>query len=95
MQWASSKEIDSELGRREVVPVRKSSYYDPDVMKIAYFYPATLDALEVAHFYPAIPEWPEMAERMALALSRAVIGEMSAQEALDWLQNEYKEILGK
>lgn len=95
MQWASSKEIDSELGRREVVPVRKSSYYDPDVMKIAYFYPATLDALEVAHFYPTIPEWPEMAERMALALSRAVIGEMSAQEALDWLQDEYKEILGK
>jgi len=94
-QWASSKEIDRELGRREVVPVRKSSYHDPEVMKISYFYPATLEALKVAHFYPTIPEWPEMSERMALALSRAVIGEMSAQEALDWLQNEYKEILAK
>jgi len=94
IQWASSKEIDRELGRREVVPVRKSSYYDPEVKKIPYM-PATLEALKVARFYPTIPEWPEMAERMALALSRAVIGEMSAQEALDWLQGEFKEILGR
>ncbi len=95
MQWATSKKVQIELARIGMVPCRHSSYLDPEVRKIAFFYPATLAALEISNYRPRIPEWEEMNSKMMLAISQALAGEKTAKEALDWLQKEYLEILEK
>jgi len=95
MQWATSKEVQIELARIGMVPCRHSSYLDPEVQKISFFYPATLAALEISNYRPRIPEWEEMNSKMMLAISQALVGEKTAKEALDWLQKEYEKILKK
>jgi len=95
MQWATSKKVQIELARIGMVPARHSSYLDPEVRKISFFYPATLAALEISNYRPRIPEWEEMNSKMMLALSQALAGEKTSKETLDWLQKEYLKILGK
>lgn len=76
-----------------VIPLRESTYSAlPEVANIAPV-AATGDALKCTHYRPRIPEWGEMEEEMRIALSRCLIGELSPQEALDWLYSRYMEIL--
>lgn len=95
IQWATSKKVQMELARIGMVPARHSSYLDPEVRKIPFFYPATLAALEISNYRPRIPEWEEMNSKMMLAISQALAGEKTSEETLDWLQKEYLKILGK
>jgi len=92
-QWIISPIVQTILAQKKAIaPVRNSTYSVPEV---ANFPPlaATGPAMADTHYRPRIPEWAEMEEEMRVALSRCLIGELSSQEALDWLYSRYMEIL--
>jgi len=92
-QWIISPITQAYLARDgAVIPVRESTFEIPEVASSPPV-AATLDALQCSHYRPRIPEWGEMEEKMRIALSRCLLGELSAKEALDWLYDEYVELL--
>jgi len=74
-------------------PTRKSVYLDPEVVKKYRWFPVQLEALMTSKPRPRIPVWAEVEATLGLYLSKALIGELTPEEALNAAATEIAEIL--
>jgi len=74
-------------------PTRKSVYLDPEVVKKYRWYPVQLKALMTSRPRPRVPVWAEIESVLGLYLSKALVGKMSPEEALNAANAEILEIL--
>jgi multiple sugar transport system substrate-binding protein len=94
MQWVTSREIALKCAEEGAMPSRKYVFDSPKISAIP-FMQATKNALDYAFPRPVHrPEWGEMAEILALYLTKAHRKEMTAQEALDEVAKEWHRLLG-
>lgn len=74
-------------------PTRKSVYQDKDVVARFRWYPVQLEALMTSRPRPRIPQWAKVESILGLYLSKALIGEMTPEEALNAANKEIAEVL--
>lgn len=94
LQWVTSRDISLKCALEGAMPSRKYVFDDPQISAIP-FMPATKAALEVCFPRPVHrPEWAQMAEILALYVTKAHRQEITAQEALDAVALEFQKLLG-
>jgi ABC-type glycerol-3-phosphate transport system substrate-binding protein len=100
--WATSQEVQLEAGIRgpNAVPTRRSVVSNPEFRKKWDYaggnwlqaYEKTLGLREDYYGSPSymlpIPEWPELGDRLAVALSEAVTGQKSPTQAMKDAQSD-------
>lgn len=82
IQWATTAQMEKELAYSGQ-GARRSTLTNPELVKKYIEYPAMVDSLELSKGRPRIPEWPEMADAIEVALSQAMSGEKSPAAALN------------
>lgn len=92
LKWVASKETQTEIATKGAFPIRKSVYQDPQFSDRPYW-SAVQEVLEISTPRPRIPEWPEMADVIMLALSNNLTGQWSNQETLEHMKTEFDRIL--
>ncbi len=92
LKWIASKEIQTEMAKKGAFPIRTSVYQDPQFADRPYWN-AVMAVLEISTPRPRIPEWPQMADVMMLALSNNLTGQWDDAQTLDYLDTEYNRIL--
>jgi len=92
IQWASTKENCKRMALMGGVPGRISTWEDPEVLKLPYA-PVQAEAEKYSVFSPCGPNALELLDTLTLALSKAVLGEMTPKEALDWCAQQWAEIM--
>ena len=95
IEFVNNKESDKTKAIAGTMPNRVSTFEDPDLISEFPYYPFVLEALKKgeAEFRPRIPEWQQMSEIIGLYIHQAILGEKTAQEALDIVQKEVREVL--
>ena len=76
-------------------PTRSSVYTDSEVVAKYRWYPIQLKALEASKVRPRLPEWLEMDVKIGTYLNLALVGDRTPEEALNELNAEIADILGK
>lgn len=76
-------------------PTRASLYVDPEVVAKYRWYPDQLKALRASKVRPRLPEWIEIDPKMGFYLNLALVGDRTPEEALNELNAEIADILGK
>jgi ABC-type glycerol-3-phosphate transport system substrate-binding protein len=79
--WATTKEMEKRLASAQP-PARMSVLSDPELQAQFIEYPTMLASLDVAKGRPRIPPWPQMADLIEGALSEAMTGAKTAEQAL-------------
>jgi len=74
-------------------PTRKSVYEDETVVNKYRWYPVQLEALMTSRPRPRITQWAKVESILGLYLSKALIGEMTPEEALNAANKEITEAL--
>jgi multiple sugar transport system substrate-binding protein len=92
IQWASTKENCRTMALLGGVPGRVSTWDDPDVMKLPYGQ-TQKEASKLAVFSPCGPQALKLLDTLTLALSKAVLGEMTPRAALSWCADQWKSIV--
>ena len=95
IQWATSKDIMMGLTEKGVMKgfiARKSQY---EMVKDQDWAKAFVANLEHASKFsrPKLPEWPKLSEQIQIAISSAVIGDMTPEKAAKRAQKECLRIL--
>lgn len=81
LQWATTDNMEKKLAYSGQ-GARRSTLTDPSLVKKYIEYPTMVSSLEISKGRPRIPEWPEMADAIEVAISQALTGEKSAATAL-------------
>jgi multiple sugar transport system substrate-binding protein len=76
-------------------PTKASLYVDPEVVAKYRWYPDQLKALRASKVRPRLPEWIEIDPKMGFYLNLALVGDRTPEEALNELNAEIADILGK
>ena len=79
--WATSPEMEKKLAYTGAGS-RRSSLSDPELSAIYIEYEAMIPSLDVAKARPNIPPYSEMADAIEVALSEAMSGEKTAEQAM-------------
>ena len=84
MIWATSPEQIKKSVERGNPPVRFSVFTDPELTSQNQFrhFPVLMEAISFSTPRPRHPKWPEVENAFGVELSKAVAGQISAQEAL-------------
>lgn len=90
--WATSLEMERELAYA-MPSSRKSVLGDPDFQAKYIEYETMLKSYDHAMGRPRIPEWPQMADSIEAALSEAMTGAKSPEQALKDVNPLLNEIL--
>jgi multiple sugar transport system substrate-binding protein len=94
IQWANRPSVQLKWAQSGGIPGTVETYKNPDYLAIPYI-PAQQASLQHLFSYPRIPQSEQLNSKAQEALSRAVAGEQTPKEALDWLAEEWKKILNK
>lgn len=76
-------------------PTRESVYKDPEVVAKYRWYPAQLEALKASKPRPRVAEWVEIGPTFGNYLQLALVGELTAEEALAEANAKIAGILGR
>jgi multiple sugar transport system substrate-binding protein len=90
--WACSKELELRLAYSQT-GARLSSLQNPELQKKYMEYPAILVSLPTAKGRPRIAPYAELADALEVALSEAMTGTKSSQQALDEANEKFKFIM--
>lgn len=90
--WATSLEMEKELAAA-MPSSRKSVLGDPEFQKKYIEYETMLKSYDYAMGRPRIPEWPQMADLIEAALSEAMTGAKTPEQALKDVNPLLNEIL--
>ena len=88
LQWFTSDATQREFARRRGVPVRTAVFSDPELQQQFPWLPTVQTALSNGVARPRTPEWAKVEEILGGQLHRAVVGEVSASQALDTAAQE-------
>ncbi len=88
IKWLSSPEIQKEWIRNDGAPIRRSTLTDPELNKEYPWFPLLLESFEKGDgdYRPRIPQYSIIQDALGTAVNGYLVGEMSAQEALDQAQ---------
>jgi len=96
LRFVTSKEMQKKMALEVgLPPTRASVYTDSEVVAKYRWYPTQLKALEASKVRPRLPEWLEMDGKIGTYLNLALVGDRTPEEALNELNAEIAEILGK
>lgn len=90
--WATSKQMETRLAAAQP-PARASILNDPKVVAAYPQYPQMLESFNLAWGRPRISVWPQLTDNIEAALSQAVSGEKSAQDALGGINDTLNQVL--
>jgi multiple sugar transport system substrate-binding protein len=90
IKWLTSPEIQKEWIRNDGAPIRRSTLEDPDLNKEYPWFPLMLTSFENGDgdYRPRIPQYSIIQDALGSAVNGYLVGEMSAQEALDQAQTQ-------
>ena len=95
IKWLSSPEIQKEWIRNDGAPIRRSTLEDPELVAEYPWFPVLLESFENGDgdYRPRIPEYSIIQDALGTAVNGYLVGEMSAQEALDQAQAQVEDAL--
>jgi multiple sugar transport system substrate-binding protein len=95
IKWLSSPEIQKQWIRHDGAPIRRSTLEDPELMAEYPWFPVLLESFENGDgdYRPRIPEYSIIQDALGTAVNGYLVGEMSAQEALDQAQAQVEDAL--
>ncbi len=94
LQFVTSKEIQKKMSLQAGLPPSRSSVYDDaDILKARPWYPAIRDALANGKARPRTLNWAEIENAFGGFVQQALIGELSAEEALKQTDAKIADIL--
>jgi len=95
IKWLSSPEIQKEWIRNDGAPIRRSTLEDPELNAEYPWFPILLEAFENGDgdYRPRIPQYSIIENALGTAANSYIVGELSAQEALDAAQAEVEAAL--
>lgn len=83
LEFVGSEEVQRRLVLEVgLPPTIESVYNDPEVVEMFRWYPVQLEALQNARPRPRIPEWSQIESILGDYLQLALIGQLSAEEAV-------------
>lgn len=88
IKWLSSPEVQKEWIRNDGAPIRRSTLEDPELVKEYPWFPILMESFEKGDgdYRPRIPQYSIIQDALGTAVNGFLVGEMSAQEALDQAQ---------
>lgn len=86
---------DEELAFNDVTPTLIKTYQNPELIKKYPHYPVILEALTYAVTRPTIPQSSQLMEISNVEISKALMGEISAQDAIQSIDKQWNSILSK
>ena len=94
IQYATSEEVQYDMAMEFGNPPTRAKVYASSELAVKYpWYPAQLDALNNGVARTRTTKWKEIEAQLGTALQFALIGEMTAQEALDSAEKGIMEVL--
>ena len=95
IKWLSSPEIQKEWLRHDGAPIRRSTCEDPELVAEYPWLPKLLEAFEKGDgdYRPRIPQYSILQDALGTYVNSYLVGEMSAQEALDAAQKQVEDNL--
>lgn len=90
--WATTQEMEKKLAFSGTGS-RSSTFNDPELNETYITYDAMFKSLEVAKGRPRIPAYSEMADIIEASLSSCLVGDKTAQEALNEANSRLKMVL--
>lgn len=90
IKWITSPEVQKEWIRNDGAPIRRSTLEDPELVAEYPWFPLMLESFEKGDgdYRPRIPEYSIIQDALGTAVNGFLVGEMSAQEALDQAQTQ-------
>ena len=97
MIWATSPEQIKKSVTRGNPPVRFSAFTDPELTSKPQFrhFPVLMEAINFSTPRPRHPKWPEIENAFGAELSKAVAGQISADEALQRANDAIAKIVAR
>ncbi len=88
IKWITSPEVQKEWVRHDGAPIRRSTLEDPDLNKEYPWFPLMLKSFENGDgdYRPRIPQYSIIQDALGTAVNAYLVGEMTAQQALDQAQ---------
>ncbi len=88
IKWITSPEVQKEWIRNDGAPIRRSTLEDPELVAEYPWFPLLLQSFEKGDgdYRPRIPQYSIIQDALGTAVNGYLVGEMSAQEALDQAQ---------
>lgn len=93
MTWFFSPEIDLRKARGGMTPCRTASYQDPEALKKYPYLRVFGETLSYGIEWPPIPPIDEIFNYISTYCSKALIGELSPEEAMRQLDREVERVL--
>jgi len=95
IKWITSPEVQKEWIRNDGAPIRRSTLEDPELVEEYPWFPVLLESFENGDgdYRPRIPEYSIIQDALGTAVNSYLVGEMSAQEALDQAQAQVESAL--
>jgi len=95
IKWLSSPEIQKEWIRHGGTPIRRSTLEDPELNAEYPWFPILLESFENGDgdYRPRVPEYSVIQDALGTAVNAYLVGEMSAQDALDQAQAQVEEAM--
>ena len=97
MIWATSPEQIKKSVTRGNPPVRFSAFTDPELTSKPQFrhFPVLMEAINFSTPRPRHPKWPEIENAFGVELSKAVAGQIGADEALQRANDAIAKIVAR
>ncbi|MFN8622551.1 MAG: extracellular solute-binding protein [Chloroflexota bacterium] len=93
IQWAMSKDVQTEMAKRGGLPALTSTFEDPELQASLPYWSQELTSLSEAKSRPRIPEWGAMSDILQQHISDAISGQAAPADALAAAKTELEAIL--
>ncbi len=94
LTFLTSEETQRRIAREVgVPPTRVSVHQDPELQEMYFWYPAQLDGLQNGVARPRTDRWSEIESNLGEYLQLALIGEISAREAIAQADEQIRDIV--
>jgi len=93
MQWAMSDSVQQAMAKGGGLPALTSTFEDPALTASLPYWPQELVSLSASKSRPRIPEWGAMSDVLQEAISNAISGQTSSQDALSGAATKLKSLL--
>lgn len=95
MMYAGTKDSDARRCLEGAMPLRASTFTDPDMVQQFPYYPIVVEALQYGNpdFFPRHPRWTAMLPALYEYLGGAVTGAISPEEGLPKFHDQVSELI--
>ncbi|WP_026699812.1 extracellular solute-binding protein [Salibacterium aidingense] len=93
IEWASSKDVQTEMTKLGGLPTRTSVLKDEELLKDYPYLEAVHEGLQSARWRPRTPLYSEIEQIYGTYLNRAISGEIGAEEALTKAADEISKLM--